>query len=153
MVKIGYSAGRWGGDATVSSCCPRMYVRADESERTKQFVLLNSVSEKIWWKENIYLVCRFFPPNLRTMEIYVDGQHFTFDDNSEVRIESGGLDLKIIEPGFDQKSRSLHAGRFVSKSIRLPASIECRIRRTGLQPCSGVYKDAQGKRMFDAYFD
>lgn len=86
------------------------------------------------------------------MKIIANGQEFVFDDKSEVRVESGGLDLKIIEPGFDDSTK-VSLGRFVSKPVVLPYSIESRIRRTYLEPCSGVHKDANGKLMFDAYFD
>ncbi len=87
------------------------------------------------------------------MKIIIDGQEFTFSDDAEVKVASGGYDLDIVEPGFDKTSEVFKGGG-TSKPIKLPAYIECRIVRCrGMEPCSRVYKDKNGKLRFTAYFD
>ena len=83
------------------------------------------------------------------MEIKVAGETFSLDDNSQVNVN--GYDLKITEPGFDESTSKIEKGRFTSKPITLPSWIQ--VNKTALDPCSGLYKDANGKRMFSAYYD
>lgn len=87
------------------------------------------------------------------MEIRINGQSFEFNDDSLVKVGAGGYDLEVIEPGFDESTKKQEAGRFTSKPIILPSRVESRIRRTYLEPCSSVFKDATGKRKLEAYFD
>lgn len=87
------------------------------------------------------------------MEIRINGISFEFNDTSEVKTRSGGLDLEVIELGFDESTKVQEAGRFTSKPIVLPGHIESQIRRTYLEPCSSVFKDATGKRKLETYFD
>jgi hypothetical protein len=83
------------------------------------------------------------------MTITVAEETFSLDDNSKVNVS--GYDLEITEPGFDKSTSEMEKGRFVSKPIILPPWIK--VNRTSLDPCSGLYKDANGKRRFTAYFD
>ncbi len=83
------------------------------------------------------------------MEIQVAGNIFSLDDNSSVEVN--GYDLIITEPGFDKSTSKIEAGRFVSKPIILPHWI--RPNQTSLDPCSGLYVDANGKKEFRAYYD
>jgi len=83
------------------------------------------------------------------MKITVAGVTFTLDDKSKVEVK--GYDLMITEPGFDQSTSEIEKGRFVSKPITLPDWIS--VNKTSLDPCSGLYKDANGKRRFEAYYD
>lgn len=84
------------------------------------------------------------------MQISIDGESFTFSDDSTVKVD--GYDLKVEEPGFD-KSTEEKIGHFTSKPIILPPSISGRIKRTGLLPCSKVFRDAKGKQRLYTYFD
>lgn len=83
--------------------------------------------------------------------ITVDGQSFNFSDNSEVK--ANRYDLDIEEPGFDKSSEKCIGGG-TSKRMYLPDSIENQIIRChGMEPCSRVYKDKNGKLRLTAYFD
>lgn len=83
------------------------------------------------------------------MEIKVAGNVFSLDDKSSVDVN--GYDLTITEPGFDKSTSKIESGRFVSKPISLPHWI--RPNKTSLDPCSGLYSDANGKKEFRAYYD
>lgn len=83
------------------------------------------------------------------MQIQVAGNIFSLDDNSSVNVN--GYDLTITEPGFDNSTSKITAGRFISNPISLPGWI--RPNKTSLDPCSGLYVDANGKKEFRAYYD
>ncbi len=87
------------------------------------------------------------------MEITVNEESLFLDDDSQVKIEGGGYDLEIIEPGFDPTTAKIIKGGFVSKQIYLPPWIEVQINRTRELPCSGLHQDEAGKKKFSAYFD
>jgi len=89
--------------------------------------------------------------SVSNMDVVIDGQIFTFDNASTVRIEDR-YDLYIEEPGFD-KGTEEKIGHFTSKRIELPDHIERRVTRTGEIPCSKVFKDVNGKKRLYTYFD
>jgi len=83
--------------------------------------------------------------------IIINGQSFEFSDDSEVK--ANRYDLDIEEPGFDSPSET-YVGGGTSKKMILPGFIENRISRChGMEPCSKVYKDKNGKLRLTAYFD
>ena len=82
--------------------------------------------------------------------ITVSGNTFELMDGSRVNVD--GYDLTITEPGFDKSTSKIEAGRFVSKSISFSVSIR-EPKCYGMEPCSGLYKDANGKKEFRAYYD
>jgi len=82
--------------------------------------------------------------------ITISGKEFSFEDNSNVEAE--GYDLKITEVGFDEKTSEFEDG-FTSEPMILPNEIEYLVKRTSLEPCSRIHKDASGKRKLTAYFD
>jgi len=85
------------------------------------------------------------------MHIIIDNQTFDFSDKSHISVK--GYDLDITEPGFDESSKKFIGGG-TSKPIVLPRYIENIISRChGLEPCSRVYEDNQGKKWLTAYFD
>lgn len=86
------------------------------------------------------------------MDIFIAEQVFNFNDASEVRVESGGYDLYIEEPGYDKSSETM-IHQFTSKSILIPRHIEARVRRCSVLPCSKVYIDKSERKRLYTYFD
>lgn len=85
------------------------------------------------------------------IRVYINSQLFTFLEESEVKAHL--YDLDIIEPYFDKSSEKFIGGG-TSMPIVLPGFIEAQIRRCrGLEPCSRVYQDANGRKRLTAYFD
>lgn len=84
------------------------------------------------------------------MTIIINGETFTFSDQSKVR--GDGYDLYIEEPDFERSSE-VKIGHFTSKHISLPEQVRKVVKLTSLEPCSKVYKDSKGNKRLYAYFD
>ncbi len=87
--------------------------------------------------------------NAKKFEVRVGKQTFLFSQESSLPHQSNKYDLEIIEPDYDRKTEEI-----LYHGTSEPLYIDgIKRKMTYLEPCTRIYKDKNGNKRLDAYFD